>query len=263
MLSNAGGTAPHANSRDLAIDAQVNLLESDDGGIYRLMNPGSSGRRWIAETGDLNVHEVNSVAYNPHIKGFVAGTQDTGSPEQTLQEFGLAYRGGTKGDGGIVAVDDVTTLGSTYVYLSIPQLKTFIRQTFDYSGRQVGPDANVGLRVNSAGGARLNQVDSTPQKNPTFDTTLQFVNPYVRNALHPSRMLIGTSFLYESTDRGETLTALGAQTSANPGTNLGPISAMAYGGISGGVANEALIYAASGTTLYVRTSGTGLPTKVT
>ena len=37
-----------------------------------------------------------------------------------------------------------------------------------------------------------------------YDATIQFVNPFVLNAVAPTRLLIGTSFLYESTDRGTT-----------------------------------------------------------
>ena len=44
-LKDKGGnnTAPHADSRDLAFDANGSLLESDDGGVYRRTNPTGAG----------------------------------------------------------------------------------------------------------------------------------------------------------------------------------------------------------------------------
>ena len=37
--ANAGNTAPHADSRELVADANGNLLEGDDGGLYRRSSP--------------------------------------------------------------------------------------------------------------------------------------------------------------------------------------------------------------------------------
>ena len=42
----ANGTAPHADSRDIKFDINGDLLEVDDGGIYRLTNPTVAGRTW-------------------------------------------------------------------------------------------------------------------------------------------------------------------------------------------------------------------------
>src|SRR5439155_16367383 len=47
--SGAHATAPHADSRNMVIDPGGNwLLESDDGGIYRLNNPANGSRQWVS-----------------------------------------------------------------------------------------------------------------------------------------------------------------------------------------------------------------------
>src|SRR4029078_11223112 len=65
---NASLTAPHPDSRDMAFDGFGTLLETDDGGIVRLVNPnnvsGSGNRRWESVNGNLALTEFNSVAYN-------------------------------------------------------------------------------------------------------------------------------------------------------------------------------------------------------
>src|SRR6185369_11763101 len=88
---------------------------------------------------------------------------------------------------------------------------------------------------------------------PPFDG--QFRTPVERNAITPARLLIaGFNDLYESLDRGDTITALGF--------NL-PATAIVYGGRSGGIDNAALIWAVRSTNVYVRTSGSGAPVLVT
>lgn len=56
MGSGAGNSSPHADSRDIKFDANGDLLEADDGGIYRLRNPTSPlVRRWQSLNGNLRI----------------------------------------------------------------------------------------------------------------------------------------------------------------------------------------------------------------
>ena len=48
-----------------------------------------------------------------------------------------------------------------------------------------------------------------------LDTTIQFTQPFALNVVDPKRMLIGTNFLYESSDQGDTLSALGGVVERN------------------------------------------------
>jgi hypothetical protein len=122
----------------------------------------------------------------------------------------------------------------------------------------------VGLVVGGAGDKELTSSATKDGRTYKFDSTIQFLQPYVLNNIDPKRMLIGTSFLYESMDRGDTLTPLGGlndltsdgldndldgtidnkseYTAAGP---IGRVTKMVYGGRAGGVDNPDLIYVAS------------------
>ncbi|MCC6474997.1 MAG: OmpA family protein, partial [Burkholderiales bacterium] len=94
--TNAGNTAPHADSRELVFDAAGNVLEGDDGGIYRLRSPSTAERVWESKIGTLRATEVRSLAYDPVNNIIGTGNQDTGS---SIQPAGLADPVDTDGDG--------------------------------------------------------------------------------------------------------------------------------------------------------------------
>ena len=94
--TNAAGTGPHADSRELVFDRQGSILEGDDGGIYRLQTPGAPGRVWQSLNGTLRITEVRSIAYDPVNNVIGVGSQDTGSSRQTV---GLADPVDFDGDG--------------------------------------------------------------------------------------------------------------------------------------------------------------------
>ena len=54
----ASGTTPHADSRTLIFDTCGNLLETNDGGIYRRSLPQSSTGHWTSLIGNLQVTEM-------------------------------------------------------------------------------------------------------------------------------------------------------------------------------------------------------------
>ena len=114
ILGGANNTAPHADSRDLAFDANGNLLETDDGGIYRLSNPATAGRTWTSLNGDLRLTETLSVAYDPVNNIIFSGNQDNGSTEQTLARMmgnpNLAFL-----DAGGVNPDTITRTGGNWI----------------------------------------------------------------------------------------------------------------------------------------------------
>ena len=76
-------TRTHPDSRDFVFDANHNLLESDDGGIYRLVNPNLATRRWEAVVGNLRLTEFNSIAFDFVNRATFGGAQDNGSATQT------------------------------------------------------------------------------------------------------------------------------------------------------------------------------------
>jgi hypothetical protein len=75
----------------------------------------------------------------------------------------------------------------------------------------------------------------------------QFVTPLELNAINPTRLVIGGSnSVYESFNQGSTITEIDG-----PGANR---NAMAYGGRSGGVDNQDVLYVGSGTAVFLRTT---------
>jgi hypothetical protein len=267
-----GGAAgsPHADSRDMVFDANGNILESDDGGTYRLTNPNAAGRVWGPVVGNMRPTELYSVAYDTLNHVIFGGAQDNGSPEQTGHESPPGSAGSLQwtdplgSDGGIVAVDNTSTPGSSLHYSATQNLKFgFIRQTFDNTNTPTG-SANVGLVVNGTGGQTLQQVEAAQ----TGGSTLPFVVPYALNAVDPTKMLIGTNNLYESTSAlaGDALNNLGLVGAVDPATPFGTVAnhgnPIAYGGFASGVPNSAVIWLGAGGGLRLRTSGSGLPAAV-
>ena len=286
--NNANGTSPHPDSRDLEFDANGNLLESSDGGVYRLTNPNVNARVWTSVNGNLRTTELYSIAYDSLNNALFGGTQDNGSPQQTNPgpfpgapptSFTMTDRTGA--DGGIAQVDNITNAGVASIHYGSEQsLGCFTRQGFDAANN---PIQNVGICsnatavaqvVNGTGGQTLSQVEA----NVVGGSTIQFIQAYALNAVDPQRMIIGTNFLYESTDQGQTLTSLGGVSNAglpagqfrptgavgavNPSTSYPSVSPIAYGGISGGVANLQVLWVGAGGNLFLRTSGNGLPLQV-
>jgi hypothetical protein len=231
----AHGTGPHPDSRAMVFDAHGDLLEANDGGLYRLLDPNNrlDQRRWVSVNGDIRPTEFHSVAYDP-LSGIVfGGAQDTGVPIQPAPgEFTWASL--FSGDGGNVGVDGDQTvhLGITIRYTSTQFFGFFNRTTWGATNTMVGGFAPAGLLITSGPGAGETLFE--------FDSFVQFYQPFVLNAIDPSRMLIGTENIYESLDRGDTLTNLGS-TGDIIGNDFGA-SPMAYGGRLAGMPYPDVFY---------------------
>jgi len=198
--SGAGGTSPHADSRAMAFDANGNLLESDDGGIYRRSTPATTGT-WSSVIGNLAVTEVHDLDHDKVSNVIMIGTQDNGTHmQQAAANPRWTMING--GDGGDAAIDDDTLgIGGSYRYISSQNSGGFRRAQYSAANAFVG---NLSLPAIS---------------DP------QFVTPLELNVTTPTRLLIGgTNTVYESTNittASPTFTSLGT-----PGANR---NAMAYG----------------------------------
>jgi hypothetical protein len=228
------GTAPHADSRAIAFTADGTLLEADDGGIYIRQNRTGSNGVWASENGGsvasgLDVEEFRSLAYDPVSDVLIGGAQDIGSLQQD-GPFALHWSAVLGGDGAVVQSgrEDVN---ANWHYEATQNFNTLRRAEFKDSGDSV-TDAN-GNPVSS--NARLQVLGTTETlANYEYDNKnkakLPFATQYALNAITPSHLLIGTNAgIYESTDRGDTLTDITG--SVLPGL-FGPVSAIAYGGRS-------------------------------
>jgi hypothetical protein len=226
VANGANGTSPHADSRAMVFDrqdGQGDLLVADDGGIYRLSKPDVLGqRRWSSVNGNLAPTELYSVAYDVGRDVIIGGTQDVGNAVQTTAGS-RTWRGIAQGDGGIVQIDNTNPAAPIY-YFSGPGLGRFKRLTVDGIDQNGGgadwsdPSewVSIGLKIKDALGQVLPGVTLTGKGGmktsegwKVFDNSIQFIQPWVLNAVNPARMLIGTNYIYESFDRGETLEVIG------------------------------------------------------
>jgi hypothetical protein len=229
-----GGTmsssAPHADSREMAFDANGNLIEGDDGGIYRRSLPGNNTGDWYSINGNLCVTEIHDIAYDSRSNSIISGNQDTGTTYQPAQ--GAAqWKSLSTGDGGDVAVDNVTlaAIGQSIRYSSYQNLGLFLRSVWDANGDLVG--------------------SAYPLLNG-FSGNKQFVTPLELNRIEPARLVFGGSErVNESLDQGENVTALTPDITAE---------ALAYGGVASGVENADVLwvagYVGSTPAVKVRTS---------
>ena len=230
-----GGTAssssPHADSRDMAMDANGQLIEADDGGIYRRTSPQNNSGDWFSINGTIQTTEFHNGVYDSNANIIFGGAQDTGSPAQ-LTPDGLTWYSITTADGGDVAVDDSSVAGQSTRYSSTQFMGAFRRQRFNASNNLLSSTSPS--RTVVGGGS-----------NPSYS----FTNPMEVNAITPTRVLIGASnALYESFDECNTMTQL----SPAIGINAGGADPLAYGAGS----NANAIYAGSGDDVYIRTGGT-------
>jgi hypothetical protein len=236
-------SSPHADSRDMAFDALGRLIEVNDGGVYLRSNPAGLGD-WIGLMGQsLQVTEFHSLAYDPLSNIIIGGTQDTGTPFQTAAGS-MIYTEILQGDGGVVQVDAQTLSGSNQSirYMSFQNYQQFRREVRNASGGLVSA-SNPGLIVAGSGGQTLR----------SFDATVQFYQPYELNAITPSRAIIGTQDLYETTDQFANLTRVRDNSTSS-------ISAMAYGGNGNA---DAIYYGNTSGQFFVRTASAGAFTQRT
>jgi len=224
----ASASAPHADSREMAIDAAGNLIESDDGGIYKRTSPQDTTGDWFSIIGNLSSNEMHSMSYDGNGDVVFGGAQDTGTPAQTAPDAGQWFSVSTA-DGGDTAVDILAQPGFSARYSSFQVLSSFRRQVYDADN--IFQSQTFPSRTLVGGGTPF---------------TPSFVTPLQANRFGGDRLLLaGTSSLYESLDSGTTIREVGPGISVN---GFGS-DTMAYGASD----NVDVIYAGDDDDLFVRT----------
>ncbi|APZ90449.1 sodium/calcium exchanger 1 [Fuerstiella marisgermanici] len=227
----ASSSAPHADSREMTFDANGDLLEVDDGGIYRRTDPRSNQGDWFAMTGDLQVTEVHDVAYDSVSNTLMTGNQDTGTTYQPGQGS-TQWVSLSTADGGDVVIDDrsLAAGGQSIRYSSFQNLSAFRRTVWDAAGNLV----------------------STSFPALTGFTGGVFRTPVELNSIDPSRLVIqGAGETFETLDQGSTATSLNAGGIGNQIYQ----NALAYGGRKNGTDNADVLWVGSGDDVLVRTAG--------
>ena len=257
----SGGSAPHADSRALAFDSNGNLIEGDDGGLFRQSSPTNSNGNWTAiggsGTNGLRVTEIHSLAYDSHGGVLIAGAQDTGAMQQNVHNS-TTWTELNQGDGGVVGVYDRPGTNS-YRYNSYDHLSGFTYSEYNNSGTLLHTESPA-LQVDYNGGGHTNLTSS-------FDPNLPFYAPFAVNAVDAGRLVFGTKTLYESSNHAANLTALGGASSSGPtGVFSSVVGALAYGGFKGTNGYADVLYVGAGNELWIRAASAGfniLPTKDT
>jgi hypothetical protein len=247
-----GGSAPHSDSRDMQVNAEGDLLEADDGGLFVRTNPMTNNGDWFSRNGDIQVTEFHAVAWDPISHVAVSGAQDTGSPEHS-QQGNPRWRSVGKGDGGVVAVDKTSTqdhsirysssqgLGGDYVknwYVRPFRLRRYI---YDRNNARVPTASDV---------VNLRTAPPDPEIVP------QFYTPIRVNAAAPDRLIIGAhNGVYESRDSGEKATLIGGGITVNSAAGVHRSSGCPIA--SGAVGDPEILYVGADRRVFVRTAATG------
>jgi photosystem II stability/assembly factor-like uncharacterized protein len=230
-------TSPHADSREMVMDADNELIEVDDGGVYRRTQPQSNLGDWFSLNGNLQAGEQHSLAYDSLSKVALAGNQDTGTPIQLLDpkkgEPIVTWESLLTADGGDVLADHFSMPGQSIRYTSFQFLGFFIRTFWDAN--------NTFLSFEQILMNPTPTVPVTPRPNP------QFYTPIALNRVQGNRILIGAANgLYESTNRGDIV----ARIDPSPAgvANGSGLDSLAYGAAN----NPDAIYMGAGTNVRVR-----------
>lgn len=255
----ASGSSPHADSREMVLNANGDIVEGDDGGIYLRTSRTDNTGDWFSLIGsNLQVSEFHDIAWDTNSNTIIAGAQDTGTHQQP-SSGDITWDSVNTADGGDVAVDNLTLagVGQAVRYSSSQNLGGFRREIYDNTGAQVGPRVGLIPDGGLAGFAG------------------QFVTPIAVNAVPPpggqsARLVIcgGTNAnaginvgaIYESPDAAfapDNNSVTWVQVPTGAGFTAVNRVALAYGGYSEGVGNPEVFYVASGSQVYLRTTAGG------
>ncbi len=234
----ASGSSPHADSREMAFMANGQLVEVDDGGVYRHSSPQTNTGDWFSLNGDIQVTEAHDVAWDALSDVAITGNQDTGTTYQP-SSGAAQWISLSTADGGDVAVDNIqlAAANQSVRYTSFQNIGGFRRTIW-----------------NAAGGLVSTSFPTLAATTGSAAIAGAFRTPVETNAVAGGRLLIlGSNSLYESLNAGSTITEIGV------GLGINDISsnALAYGGTRGGVANPDVVWMARGSNVYLRTAGTG------
>jgi hypothetical protein len=218
----------------MTFDARGDLIEADDGGIYKRTQPRSPAGDWLSLNGDLQTAEMHDVAYDNNSKVAIGGNQDTGVPVQLLPGETL-WESLLQADGGDIAIDNLTTPGISIRFSSNQNLGNFNRTFWDKTNNFLGFDFPSLVRL---GGSPA--------------PTRRFITPVTVNGVDANRLVIGFgNGIYESFDQADTITRL------SPIVAVNAIGAepLAYGA----AANPDFLYAGATDRVFVRIAAPPAP----
>jgi len=177
-----GGSSPHVDHHALVFNAHGKLLDGDDGGIYRLDNP--SPASWTDLNGNLQTIQFEGIGLHPTDPNkAIGGSQDNGTSVYTGS---LLWTETDGGDGGFAKFSR-TNGARAYHQIPVESFGTnFFRRSDDGGVTWVTKTSSIAADVNHQ----------------------NFYAPFVVDPGNGGRVLYGTNNVWETTNGGDSWTAL-------------------------------------------------------
>ena len=198
LTTGADGKGPHTDHHALAFDASGRLLNGNDGGIWRLDTNVQGSIHWTDLNTNIQTIQFTGIATDPSNPNVAyGGAQDNGTSKFVNSTSWNLIAGG---DGGFTRVDH-TNPSTIYQ---------------EYTGLSLYRSDNGGLTYTSA-------------SNGIPSESSEFYVPFILDPANQSRVLVGLTHVYESTNKGASYKAIGGPGSTG-WTSTSTISSIAtYG----------------------------------
>jgi hypothetical protein len=225
ITSDLVGNGPHSDDHAVAFDTNGNLIDGNDGGVYKLSNPtNQANQRWTSLNANLNTIQFNGlgVAIDTVTQNLIlyGGAQDNGTSKYTGSTAWRLLQGG---DGGISRVD--------------PNNPAIVYQEFFAISLQVSTDAGQNF-TDITNGIKAN-------KDGNNRPIVQFYAPYTLDA--SGSVYFGTDYLNVSSNQGGTWSQIGT-----PGVNgFNPIDAPIDAIAVNPVVTSNVVYVSAGGHMFV------------
>jgi hypothetical protein len=216
IATDPAGNGPHTDAHAVAFDANGNLFDGDDGGIYQLSSPTNAvTQAWTSLNGNLNITQFTGIAVDPDNANIVyGGSQDNGVEEYTGS---TVWNHVDSGDGGMMRVD--------------PTNPNFVYVTQPYTG--------FWLSMSADGGATWSSI--------TAGVKADFANFYPPVTLDSAgNVYFGSDYLNFSSNHGATWSQIGT-----PGTNGFNPGGFAIDAIAVSPTNNNVVYVSVGGDIFV------------
>jgi hypothetical protein len=247
----AGSTSPFANGRSMVVDSGGNVIEGTNGGLFRLVSP-ATAPKWQSNNGNLSDLETVAAGFDPLNNVAIGSFQGQGTAVQSAP--GSASFSQFLPIGNLdLPVDSTSIGGQTFRYAMSGNLTGFIYQTVN-SSNTLQSTTSVGLRSTSSNPP----LSGLGQFNGSEAGTTGTENiPFALNAVNPTSMMVGFQGLYEDAattapdNQGNVVSDISGNIGLAP---LERVTAIVYGGFSGGVAAPTVAIVGTSTgNLFLRT----------
>ena len=177
-----GQNGPHTDHHAMTFDANGDLLDGNDGGVWLLTDATPGAIVWQDINGNLSTLQAEGIGLNPTDPNTAfLGTQDNGTSKFSgALAWNLSDPEG--GDGGFTRVD--------------PTNPNTIYHSF------AGDDALGGFFMRRSDDDGATWIDINNGLNPKGTDNSDFYVPYQIDQSNPSRLILGTDHLYETLNKG-------------------------------------------------------------